>query len=230
MSQTETTFSYAGLLIFILAALLFSVQVNATEAYTPQQAVDDVLSEHLTFVGRGILDPVLDDNGQPITTGVAYSCVYKNSRVYVLHHGCRPTAAAPLSVFSVTVFSRSGGSIEFYIEGATDNYTLAGLGRGTDQSWKLTYNATPPITSEFTMQQFFDFNNGFDQLSHTYCMYGVTMARSHTPGFFCSRDFNSPEWSTQAQFFWQFPDMNRFTDAHDAIRNAVSSPAPHRRQ
>ena len=115
------------------------------DIYTPQEAFDDLQSEPLKFVGRDYPNADLGPGGN-------YVCVYKNSRVYVRHEGCRPSAQQTLSVFSAKIASRNGGMVEIYIEKNRDAYRLAEAGPDMEGIWKLTSTNTPVIPGELSFR------------------------------------------------------------------------------
>lgn len=193
--------------------------------YTPQQAVNDVLSGTLTFVGRGIPDPILDDGGQVITAGASQYCVWKNARAYVFHQGCRPTPRQPISVMNIEVFSRNGGGVQFYLEeGST--YSLNSLTteriRAANRGFVINGIETPAITSEMNLQRAFEFYNQSGNANTRRCAYGLYREGSFAspdPQMICApRNPEPTAWRDQTAAFWPAPLNNRFREAHDAIR------------
>lgn len=193
--------------------------------YTPQQAVNDILSGTLTFVGRGIPDPILDDGGRPITDGASQYCVWKNARAYVFHQGCRPTSSMPVSVMNIEVFSRNGGGVQFYLEeGST--YSLASLSTerilAANRGFVINGMSTPPITSDMNLQKAWEFYNQSGNTNTRRCAYGLYRDgpyASPNPQMICSvRNPEPTAWRDQTAAFWPAPLSNKFREAHDAVR------------
>lgn len=193
--------------------------------YTPQQAVNDILSGTLTFVGRGIPDPILDDGGRVMTDGASQYCVWKNARAYVFHQGCRPTSSMPISVMNIEVFSRNGGGVQFYLEeGST--YSLNSLTteriRASNRGFVINGMATPPITSDMNLQKAWEFYNQSGNVNTRRCAYGLYREgpfASPNPQMICSvKDPEPAAWRDQTAAFWPTPLSNRFREAHDAVR------------
>jgi len=113
-------------------AFLLSLANAPPAVYTPAQAVADVLSSPLEYVGRG---PWF---------GMARweSCVYRNKRVLVVDIYC---AKSWPQAFSVRVFSPTRGRIRLHIESET---VITELSRESydDNLWQI--ESEPPPTSD----------------------------------------------------------------------------------
>jgi hypothetical protein len=188
---------------------------NSEGAYTPQQAVSDVLSDKLVFVGRGIPDPIRDEGGQIMTDGAAQYCVFKNKKVYVIHGGCRPNSSQSVSVLTIEVFSRAGGKATFYGESNRGNYNVQELGPDFKGTWRLGYGKTPEIEGELSLPAFFEFYN--KQVPE--CTYGIPLgAEEHTPKIFCGGMSEPAGWRDSATSFYNSPLNFKFKEFHDAVR------------
>jgi hypothetical protein len=184
--------------------------------YTPQQAINDVLSDSLKFVGRGIPNPILDDGGRVMTEGASQYCVFKNNKVYVVHQGCRPTTSQAVSVLVMEVFSRNGQSIKFYLEPNSGSYSLADAGPSFSGSWNITLTESPEIPSELSLRNFFDFYNNLPTKS---CSYGAPSgSETHTAQVFCGGMTEPAGWREPTANFYNAPLNFKFKEAHDAIR------------
>ncbi len=119
----------------------------ALNLYTPGEAFQDILSEPLVYVGRDYIDPVLDANGQ-VTPGGNLSCIYRNSKVYVVHDGCRPSHTMNLTALSVGIYSRNGGKVTMYQEANVGSYNINQAGPNSQGSWRVESRESNPIVGQ----------------------------------------------------------------------------------
>ncbi len=174
----------------------------ACAVYTPSQAYADVLSEPLKFVGR-----------QAIPGQQNLSCIYKNSKVFVVHEGCRPTPAQTLSVFFGTIISRNGGRVTTYIEASQRTYTLADANPTSGSEWKVESKSTPPFSGESWGEVFAAYDKGANDFSSPIC-YKTPRSESTT----CRNNACDP--SNDIEKTWNDPMSGDFKKVHDAIINA----------
>ncbi len=198
-----------------------SVAAWPDNQYTPQQAVSDILSGNLIFIGRGIPNPILDDGGAVMTDGASQYCVWKNSRAYVYHQGCRPSSSQPISVLNIEVFSRAGGQVSFYFEPPTTSYNLNMFTQNNLSGWRIGTMVTPPITEEMNLQRAFQYYNQTSNpaRSCTYQVFTYGPFAGPNPQLICApRGAEPTAWRDQTAIFWPAPLNNRFREAHDAVR------------
>jgi|GEM_PF-4652879 len=119
----------------------------ATNLYTPAEAFQDILGEPLIYVGRDYIDPVLDANGQVIPGG-NLSCIYRNSKVYVVHDGCRPNHTMSLTALSMSIYNRQGGMVHMYQEANVGNYNINQAGPNYNGSWRVETKESDPIVGQ----------------------------------------------------------------------------------
>lgn len=196
-------------------------QGRRPEIYTPQQAIADTLSEPLTFVGRGIPDPIRDDSGHAITEGASQYCVFKNSKVYVVHQGCRPNAQMPVGVMIMEVYRRSGQSIRFYAEPSASTYSVESINDSFRGTWNVTMQRTPPINGDMNLESFFQYYN--TQSGNTEsgsCVYGRTVNSNGSVVYVCAQMPKENSWREAAAEFYSTPSNARFNEFHDAVKNA----------
>ncbi len=190
------------------------------ELYTPQEAISDTLSEPLVYVGRGIPDPIRGDNGVIITEGASQYCVFKNSKVYVIHQGCRPTAQQAVSVLVMEVFRRTGNSVRFYAEPNANTYSLSSLGSSFSGTWNIGLMRSAAISGEPNLQSFFEYYNTQNQSTNLgSCTYGRSSSELlREEGFLCAGMPEPTAWRDAARSIYRSPADTRFNEFHDAIR------------
>lgn len=202
-----------------LAGKVFGLLVIATaipafaEIYTPQEAFQDLASEKLTFVGRDYPNADLGPGGN-------YVCIYKNSRVYVRHEGCRPTHTMKLSVFSAKIISRNGGLVELYIEKNRDAYSVSDAGpQIVDGTWKLTATMTPQITRELSFRDLIALERDVWNKTYDTCYISKSpMYPDLVPETKCLRGASDPQGNLET--VWNDPFGHGFKEAHDLIITA----------
>jgi hypothetical protein len=161
--------------------------------YTPAEAVADVLSSPLEYVGRG---PWF---------GMARweSCLYRNQRVLVVDVYC--SRAWP-EAFSVRVFSANRGRANFYLESETPATELD-RDRYDPSSWKIEVEPPPsrdalPIRVHLDMSfdELRDYEEGRYQLYLPACYTAGGSARCHS-------DLSSAReaWAAATETFWKEP-------------------------
>jgi hypothetical protein len=165
-----------------------------TEAvYTPTQAVADVLSSPLEYVGRGGW------------FGMARweSCVYRNKRVLVVDIYC---AKGWPEAFSVRVFSPTRGRTKLYLESATPVTELT-RDRYNESLWNIESEPPPTSTAlptrlrlDMSFEDLRDYEEARYQLYLPACYTKGGSAR-------CHRDLAaaSESWSAAVMPFWKSP-------------------------
>lgn len=198
----------------ILGSLLLgSVAISAyADIYTPQEAFQDLASERLTFVGRDYPNADLGPGGN-------YVCIYKNSRVYVRHEGCRPTATQRLAVFSAKIISRNGGSVEVYIENNRTDYRVEDAGPETQGIWKLTSVNIPAIVNELSFRDLIQLERTVWNKTYDTCFISKSpMYPDQMPETKCYGNAADPQGNLEV--VWHDPFANGLREAHDLILKA----------
>jgi hypothetical protein len=198
----------------VLGLLALAATIPAfADIYTPQEAFQDLASERLTFVGRDYPNADLGPGGN-------YVCVYKNSRVYVRHEGCRPSHTMKLSVFSAKIISRNGGLVELYIERNQDAYTLNDANpRVQNATWKLTSTLTPPIDRELSFRDLIQLERNVWNKIYDTCWISVSpMYPNQMAETKCLRGASDPQGNLETVF--HDPMGHGFKEAHDLIITA----------
>ncbi len=190
--------------------LLVSLPVFA-DIYTPQEAFADLSSERLTFVGRDYPNADLGPGGN-------YVCIYKNSRVYVRHEGCRPTATQRLAVFSAKIISRNGGLVEVYIEDSHADYRLDQAGPDMDGIWKLTSKNTPDFQGELSFNDLIQLEKNVWNKTYNVCYIGKSPMSSDAPETKCLGNASDPQGDLET--VWHDPFGHGLREAHNLILQA----------
>lgn len=198
-------------LFFFLALVTLSFSALA-QIYTPQEAFQDLASEPLKFVGREYPNADLGPGGN-------YVCVYKNSRVYVRHEGCRPTWQQRLAVFSAKIISRNGGLIEIYIEDSRNDYKLENAGPDMDGIWKLSAVDTPIIEGELSFRDLINLERSVWNNTHDTCWISKSpMYPDQMPETKCMGSASDPQGNLET--VWRDPFAHGLREAHDLILKA----------
>lgn len=197
----------------ILILLLTGAALSAVaDIYTPQEAFQDLASERLTFVGRDYPNSDLGPGGN-------YVCVYKNSRVYVRHEGCRPQNTQRLAVFSAKIISRNGGLVEIYIENSKADYRLEEAGPQMDGVWKLTSVNVPAIESELSFRDLIQLERNVWSKTYNTCFISRSpMYPNQLPETKCYGNAADPQGNLEV--VWHDPLSNGLKEAHDLIIKA----------
>jgi hypothetical protein len=189
------------------------------DLYSPAEAFRDILNEPLVYVGRDYIDPVLDENGQVIPGG-NLSCIYRNSKVYVVHDGCRPNHTLPLTALSMSIYSRQGGKVHMYQEANVGNYNITQAGPNYAGSWRVESKDSAPIVGELN---FLAMANFVKKESTTYdythaCTVGGTITQ---PRCFGPRAQEvQAQWSDAATDVWTAPLQSPWPQVHEKILKA----------
>ena len=182
------------------------------QIYTVQEAFQDLASEPLTFVGRDYPNADLGPGGN-------YVCIYKNSRIYVRHEGCRPTAAQRLAVFSAKIISRNGGLVEVYIEHNRTDYRLEEAGPQMDGIWKLSSTDTEAFSGELTFGDLIKKERNEWSKNYNACVMSKSpMYPDKTPETKCYGDATDSQGSIEV--VWREPFSHGVKEAHDIIMKA----------
>jgi hypothetical protein len=201
--------------VFKILGVLFIGTMAASalaDIYTPQEAFQDLASEPLTFVGRDYPNADLGPGGN-------YVCVYKNSRVYVRHEGCRPLATQRLAVFSAKIISRNGGLVEIYIENNRTDYRLEDAGPDSEGIWKLTSVNIPVILGELSFRELIQLERNVWSKTYDTCFISKSpMYPERIPETKCYGNAADPQGNLEV--VWHDPFENGLREAHDLIIKA----------
>lgn len=195
----------------VLALSLVSFSAFS-QIYTVQEAFQDLASEPLKFVGRDYPNADLGPGGN-------YVCIYKNSRVYVRHEGCRPTYQQRLAVFSAKIISRNGGLVEVYIENNRTDYRLEDAGPNTQASWKLTAQNTPEFSGELSFRELINLERTvWNRIYDTCYISRSPVYPDMIPETKCNGNASDPQGTLET--VWNDPFSHGLREAHDTIIRA----------
>jgi len=191
--------------------------VSSLDIYTPAEAFADVMSEPLVYVGRDYVDPITDENGQVIPGG-NLSCIYRNSKVYIVHDGCRPNHTMTLTALTLTIYSRSGGSVEMYQEANQGAYNIQQAGPNFNGSWRVSSKETPAISGQpnFSQMAAYVRQRKTDYSYSHYCSMSSPTPRCYGPRAAEAQD----EWAASVTDLWNRPLAGNWPQVHERILKA----------
>jgi hypothetical protein len=175
----------------MLPILMTLLPVAAPPVYTPAEAVEDVLSDPLEYVGRG---PWF---------GMARweACVYRNGRVLLVDVYC---ARDWPQAFSVRVFSPGRGRVELYVE---TEKPAAELTRAEydDATWKIESERPPggghpAVELSMSFEQLRDYEERRYRLYLPACYIDRGQPRCHA-----GLEHAGSRWQSTAGPFWRKP-------------------------
>lgn len=192
------------------------------DLYTPAEAFQDILNEPLVYVGRDYIDPVLDANGQVIPGG-NLSCIYRNSKVYVVHDGCRPNHTMNLTALSVSIYSRTGGKVTMYQEANVGSYNINQAGPNFNGSWRVETKDSDAIVGQpnfSTMAAYVRKESSSYDYSHS-----CTVGGSYTqPKCFGPQAQEvQAQWTEESYDIWATPLQSPWPQVHEKILKAPRS-------
>lgn len=168
--------------------------VSEENPYTPQEAIKDINSGKLTFMGREKF-PGSAQN---------YTCVYKSDRAYILYHNCMANKKESPTM-DMEIISFEGDITSFYVENAKTDIPVSERVRSQyDMSWRVSYTPSPPA-GKMTIPEIMAFREKHDESSGG-CFIGSTFkAKEMDSKVQCFSDGISPDWGTAAESFWKEP-------------------------
>jgi hypothetical protein len=196
---------------FLTLTTLLSIPAFA-EIYSPQQAFEDIAVEPLQFVGRDYPNADLGPGGN-------YVCIYKNSRVYVRHEGCRPSWQQSLSVFSAKIISRHGGLVDIYLEHNRENYNINQAGPDFNGTWKLTSINTQAFSGELSFKELIALERNSWQTNYHSCTVGKSSMYPESNGI--TKCYGSAaDENDELAPVWKDPLGHGLLQVHDLILKA----------
>lgn len=164
--------------------------------YSPQDALRDINSGKLTFMGRDLF-PGSDQNR---------SCVYKSDTAYIIYGNCMSSKKeAPAT--DIEVISFDGGMIRFYVENGKDPAPISTMPRSSyDSTWTVAFVPTAPIANA-TVNDLKAFKTRFNPAKTGGCWVGNAFsAQDMSTKGKCYGGYNGgAEWIPSAESFWKDP-------------------------
>lgn len=167
--------------------------------YTPMEALSDINSGKMKFVGRRKLD----------SSGSNLTCIFENEKAYVYYDNCMASRKeAPATDFRVV--SKNGGQINFYLEIYDTGRKMSDLKRGeyNKGSFGITYAETGKPHSNMNAAQAQQYMNNVEGSYPGFCFIGKTNeAASREQQGECSPRTESKlaDWKSSTEDFWKNP-------------------------
>jgi hypothetical protein len=165
---------------------------NGDQLYTPQEALKDINSSKLVFLGRDLF-PGNDQNR---------TCVYKNEKAYVLYHNCIANNKES-SATDIEVISFNGGIASFYIQNAKGDAPVSETDRADyTMTWRVSSQPSPSVgkmsVAELKKYRETHTNSG--------CFIGSTFkAQDKDAKAHCFKGFENNSWVSAGESFWKEP-------------------------
>ena len=171
--------------------------------YSALQALDDINSEDLKFVGRDKM-PGADLNK---------ACVYKNSKIYLIYNNCMANKKES-STSEIEVISKNGGIFRFYAENFDLSTPNSKLKRSQyNGTWDIRYIAgeAPGNLNMTAIKSYLESNSGRDGV----CWVGSSgkaqdlSSKAVCYGTKLSDKLN--DWGPSAESFWLNPSDDYYS-------------------
>jgi hypothetical protein len=173
--------------------------------YTPQQALADINSGKLEFLGRDLF-PGSDQNR---------TCVYKSETAYILYNNCLSSKKEG-AVLDIEVISFNGGITRFYAEG---DKVVSALKRSqyNDENWTLDYipSAAPGSLNISELKNFKASANAQADRDSKRCFTTNGKAR-------CFALPESDSWVSETEKFWKEPGEEWYK-TQKLLRTAITN-------
>jgi len=166
--------------------------------YTPQQALEDINSGKLTFMGRDLF-PGSDQNR---------TCVYKSETAYILYNNCMSSKKeAPAT--DIEVISFNGGIMKFYVENGKIPDPISTLDRSQyDSTWTVSYleSAVPGALNVNDLKRYKERFNTSQNKGGCY-VGGSFQAQNMSQKGVCYGNLKdkAPNWIRSSETFWRNP-------------------------
>ena len=180
--------------------------------YTPQQAVADINSGNLTFIGRGII------NGN----GKNSACIYKTERAYIVYNNCSGDKSEYRET-DIRVISFNGGieDIRMMMANPNPQYPNSKIPRSQyDYTWMVAVNPSPPVAMNLNFAQI---NNYLIKNTDEGCVIGgIDINKISNPKVYCFKDQTDPTWIKSGEDFWKNPG-SAWLNAQQKLRETISN-------
>lgn len=179
--------------------------------YSPQEALQDIHSGKLTFMGRDLF-PGADQNR---------SCIYKSDRAYIIYNNCMSSKKESPAT-DIEVISFKGGLIRFYVENGNNPAPISTLPRSAyDSAWNVAFTPSTPIT-DATINDLKAFKEKFTPGVTGGCYVGDTFGarKMETTGKCYGGYTGGAGWLPGAESFWRDPG-DSWLKAKQLLRKTV---------
>ena len=184
--------------LLLLSSFQVCAQVSSEASekapITPQEAIKDINSGKLTFMGREKFPGSFQN----------YTCVYKSDRAYIIYNNCMGNKKENPTM-DLEVISFEGTITSFYNENKTTEVPVSERVRSQyDMSWRLGYTPSPAV-GKMTITEIIAFKEKYDYTTGG-CFIGSTFkAQDMNSEVSCFNVEDVSEWSTAAESFWKEP-------------------------
>lgn len=189
-------------------------QVSDAEIYGPEQALADINSGTLVYMGRAIF-PGSDQNS---------TCAFKNAKAYVLYNNCMSSRREPPAM-DIEVITYTGNAFKFYVENSSSSTKpISTMTRDEyDGTWSinLLFSTLP---EGLTFQELKALKGRISSANGG-CFVGKSNAATdrETKGIcFGAHASKLPLWKPVSEKFWQEPTPE-FYSTYKKMRKLVET-------
>ena len=163
--------------------------------YSPLEALKDINSGKLTFLGRQIFPG----------SGQNYTCVYKSETAYILYNNCMGNKKES-SATDIEVISFKGDIVSFFIQNAEATVPVSATLRADyDMTWRVSSAPSEPVSDKLTITEIKAYKEKNTALTGG-CSIGSTFkAKDMNSKPFCYGGVKDPTWLTMGEEFWKEP-------------------------
>jgi hypothetical protein len=173
------------------------------DTYSPQNALADINSGELKFVGRELMP----GSGQNRT------CVYQNAKVYVLYNNCMASRKEAQAT-DIEVISKQGGSMKFYVEIFDAGKPMSKLSRDEYKkgTFSIVYTKTP-APGNLNISKMSDYIKS-NEINGDACFIGESFkAQDMNTKSSCMGEVENKvsDWAPSAESFWKNPPQEWYS-------------------
>ena len=171
-----------------------SVVVNGI--YGPAQALADINSGELTFVGRDLFQ-----------NSEERSCVYKSQSAFVIYHNCMADRREH-PITNIEVISFSGQAMRFYVENTEAKPEISTLTRASyDNTWSINFKQGPALAAGSNLADLKNYHANLEADFSGSCWIGETGGAKGSGNGKCHGKLASQQsgWAQSSESFWRQP-------------------------
>lgn len=192
------------------------VPVSMLGVYSPTQALADLNSGTLTFIGRELLAGS-DQNR---------TCIYKSEKAFILYNNCMfSRREAPAT--DIEIISFNGDSIRFYVENNNVDAPISTLERAQyDSTWSVQYKQGQPLPAGSSLAQVQRYKENQVVDYSGACWIGEMGGASASAQGKCHGNKASVQssWAQVSESFWRDPGPEWTTAKRMLIEKARTTP------
>ena len=192
-------------------------KITSGSIYGPDQALKDINSGKLQFMGRV---HIISRGGQN------YSCIYKNAKAYVVYNNCMGSKKEA-NVADLEVITKGGDYFKFYLE-IYDSPKKPSMMRREDYragTWDLV-TAKGRAPGEMNIKQFKEYMEvrSDEQASNVCFIGGSNKVNSSSIKADCIGNMTSQksQWAASSESFWKTPSEEWY-QTQKSLRKVVES-------